>query len=68
MDRLGAVHKLRHAIFDHYGPPPPPRHTLSHTDVCLMYSIVTLADTPPPPLQRDVIYERPPMDVRNFWT
>src|SRR6218665_2866218 len=29
VDVIGAVHKVRHAIFDQFGPPPP-CHTLSH--------------------------------------
>ena len=50
----GSIHKLRHAIFDHYG--PPPSHIIPYKCMFNVY-IVTLADTPPPPLQRDVICE-----------
>ena len=46
-------------------PPPPPRHALSHTDGILNVCIVTLTETPPPPLPlaRDVLYGRPQL----FW-
>ena len=68
---LGAVHKVAYVtlFFDHYGPPPPPRHALSHTDGILNVCIVTLTETPPPPpplpLARDVLYGRPLMRHEN---
>src|SRR6218665_1357413 len=47
-DTLGAVHKVRHAIFGHFLPPSPLSHFVTHPGTPVK-SMSTISDSPPPP-------------------